>query len=87
MSEDKASLSKEELSLCPFIGRLRISKGAVHVTPKHLSDTGSVVTKVQSCRPDMTAQSEGKYIKLSSLKDRKRDDDRKNIFYLLMNSS
>lgn len=78
MSEDKASLSKEELSQCPVIGRPRVSKGAVHVTPTTQHDTGSV----RSCRPDMTTQSEGKFIKLSSPKDRNRDDDWKKMFYL-----
>ena len=64
-------LSKEGLSQCQIMARLKVSKGAVHGTLKRFAETGSVVSKARSGRPKVTTTSEDQNIKLSSLRDRK----------------
>uniref|UniRef100_A0A3B4XSX8 Transposase Tc1-like domain-containing protein n=1 Tax=Seriola lalandi dorsalis TaxID=1841481 RepID=A0A3B4XSX8_SERLL len=58
------------------MGRLKVSKGAVHGTLKRFGETGSVVSKARSGRPKVTTPSEDQYIKLSSLRDGKATSTR-----------
>lgn len=46
--------SKEVLFQCQIVSRLKVSEGEAHYTLKCCVETGSVVSKTQSGRPNVT---------------------------------
>lgn len=59
---------KERVLQHQIMARLKVTNGAVDVTSKCFTETGSVVSKAQSGIFKVTTPSEDQYIKLSSVR-------------------